>query len=99
MSFADYWKWAEYGRKPGKFPPIEKIKEWIKVKPILPRPTDGKLPTENQLAFLIARKIATKGTKGSGVYAKTVKEFDLTGKLYDCIANNFLEFVTENKFF
>lgn len=60
----DYWKYVENGRKAGKFPPINKIKEWIKVKPIIPRPYNGKLPTEDQLAFLIGRKIAREGYEG-----------------------------------
>lgn len=46
FSFADYFHWAEYGRKPGKMPPVEKILEWVKIKPVLPRPmNNGKLPT------------------------------------------------------
>ena len=24
-----YWKWANYGRSPGKFPPFDKIEDWI----------------------------------------------------------------------
>lgn len=64
ISIASYWKYVEYGRKPGKFPPTDKILEWIKVKPVLPRPINGhKPPTEKQLAFLISRKIAREGIK------------------------------------
>lgn len=59
-----YWKYIENGRKAGKFPPINKIAEWIRVKPVIPRPmSNGKLPTEQQLAFLISRKIANEGIK------------------------------------
>lgn len=47
------------GRKPGKFPPIKSIEEWIKSKPIRFE-TEMKI---SQLAFLIARKIAREGTK------------------------------------
>lgn len=62
LSLADYWKYVEYGRRPGKFPSPDKILEWIRVKPVLPRPlSNGKLPTEQQLAFLIGRKIARDG--------------------------------------
>ena len=62
LKVEDYYKWVEEGRKPGKFPPVDKILEWIKAKPVLPRPLDnGKLPNENQLAYLIGRKIATEG--------------------------------------
>lgn len=66
ISLEDYWKYLEYGRRPGKFPPPNKILEWIKVKPIAPRPMkNGKLPTQEQLAFLIGRKIAEKGIQGT----------------------------------
>ena len=59
----DYYKWVENGRAPGKFPPPDKIMEWIRIKPIIPddRMGTGKLPTEKQLAFLIGRKIAEEG--------------------------------------
>lgn len=64
ISIASYWKYVEYGRRPGKFPPVNKILDWIKVKPVIPRPMNGlKPPTEPQLAFLIARKIAREGIK------------------------------------
>ncbi len=62
LSLADYWQYVEYGRRPGKFPPPDKILEWVRVKPVIPRPmVNGKLPTEKQLAFLIGRKIAREG--------------------------------------
>lgn len=63
ISLASYWKYVEYGRKPGKFPPPNKILKWIKIKPIIPRPNNGIKPTEKQLGFLISRKIARDGIK------------------------------------
>lgn len=71
----DYWKYVEYGRKAGKFPPIDKIEEWISVKPVIRRPMkNGKLPTINQLAFLIARKIAKEGIEPKNILKRTVEE-------------------------
>lgn len=62
LSLADYWKYVEYGRGPGKFPPPDKILEWVRIKPVIPRPMEnGKLPTDKQLAYLIGRKIARDG--------------------------------------
>ena len=62
----DYWYYVENGRKAGKWPPIQNILDWIKIKPVLPRPNaEGKLPTPQQLAFLIARKIGEEGTQGT----------------------------------
>lgn len=63
LSLAPHWKYVENGRWPGRFPPIENILEWVKVKPELARPNrlDRKELAPKQLAFLVARKIATKG--------------------------------------
>lgn len=70
----DYWKYVENGRKPGKFPPPNKIKEWIRIKPVVPYPgKNGKLPTTDQLAFLIGRKIATEGIDPAPFFKKNVK--------------------------
>lgn len=60
LQLEDYWKYVEDGRPAGKYPPIDKILDWIRVKPIVPDERSGRLPTENQLAFLIARAIAGK---------------------------------------
>lgn len=71
----DYFKYVENGRGAGKFPPIDKIKEWIRVKPIIPRPMkNGKLPTENQLAYLIGRKIAKEGYEGKHPLEKSIED-------------------------
>ena len=64
LKLQEYWKYIEYGTKP-HFPPMDKILEWILVKPVLPRPNDnGDLPKPQQLAYLIARKISREGTEG-----------------------------------
>lgn len=74
LELLEYWKYVEYGRKAGKMPPISAIKQWIEVKPIIPRPNkNGKLPTTNQLAYLISRKIGLEGTKGRGVLGERIE--------------------------
>lgn len=73
LSLVDYWKYVENGRRPGKFPPVNKILQWIRIKPILPYPDkNGRLPTENQLAFLISRKIANEGIEAGNYLEDTV---------------------------
>lgn len=70
----EYYKYVDKGRSAGKWPPIDKILDWIRVKPVIPRPDEnGKLPTEEQLAFLIARKIGNEGTVGTGDLQATVE--------------------------
>ena len=65
LELAEYWKWVEEGREPGAYPPWdgpnEGILNWIKMKPVVPEERNGVLPTEKQLSFLIARKIAEEG--------------------------------------
>lgn len=56
---AKYFFQQKKGRKPGKFPPLSDILDWIREKRITPR--DSKT-TERQLAYLFARKIAQSGT-------------------------------------
>lgn len=70
LRLQDYWKWVESGR-----PPTERggngdlrtaILEWIKIKPVLPHPDKySKLPTPQQLAYLISRKIHNEGYEGT----------------------------------
>ena len=84
----EYWKYIEYGRKAGKYPPPDAIKKWISVKPVLPRPLkNGKLPTANQLAYLIGRKISKTGTKAKPFLKPTLTDFDLAGKVYNEVVN------------
>lgn len=65
MDLMDYWKYLENGTRP-HWPPREAILNWIRIKPVVPRPNElGRTPTENQLAYLISRKIAKEGTKAS----------------------------------
>lgn len=74
----DYWYYVNSGRGPSKNAGngtlLEKIKEWIKVKKIVPHvgvirtgKQAGKqyLPTVEQLAYLITRKIHREGYKGT----------------------------------
>ena len=72
----DYWKYVEYGRGPGKQPPVSSIEQWIKVKPIIPDSRNGKIPTTTQLAYLISRKIGREGTKGQYPLKRTLESIE-----------------------
>lgn len=74
IELEDYWYYVEHGRKAGKFPPVNKIKEWISVKPVMPYPDKkGRIPTVDQLAFLIGRKISKEGTDPQPFFEKNIK--------------------------
>ena len=65
LNLQEYWKYVEEGTRP-HWPPPSAILHWIEVKPVIPRPDEkGRIPTPKQLAFLIGRKIAREGTKGT----------------------------------
>lgn len=75
INMADYWKYVNSGRKTGKMPPLKNIEDWIRIKPIIPfRDYKGRIPTTRQLAYLIARKIGDKGTKGTEFFNLTIDE-------------------------
>lgn len=62
LTLPDYWYNVEFGRKPcppsRHWLPVDRLIEWIKVKPVIPRPDkNGRIPTVKQLAFLINRAI------------------------------------------
>lgn len=79
LNIQEYWKYLEYGRLPGSFPNIDAIRKWIQVKPVLPTPDrNGKIPTIEQLTFLISRKIAEKGIEPRYYLNNTLDEIDLS---------------------
>jgi hypothetical protein len=64
ISMNEYGLNVDRGRSAGKFPPIEKINDWIERKGIKPKTLrSGKTPTLKQLSFLIGRSIAQKGIR------------------------------------
>ena len=91
VKMKDYWYYVENGRKAGKWPPIDNILNWITVKPVLPRPNaEGKLPTPQQLAFLIARKIGEEGTEGTQDLRKA------TDTIWDTFEDRLYEAIDED---
>lgn len=73
LQLKEWWKYVEEDTKP-HFPPIDAMLNYIKAKPILPKPdNNGKLPTPNQLAYLIGRKISEVGTTGTHNVRDTVR--------------------------
>ena len=85
-----YFPFSEYGRRPGKFPPPDVILKWVQFKRLVPRPgRDGKVPSTNQLVYLISRKIATKGTEGKHLFEKTLEDSNL-----DNLADKLVELIT-----
>lgn len=79
LQLEDYWKQVEYGRgktvNGGTGEVRKNILNWISKKPVLPRPMEnGKLPTVEQLAYLISRKIHREGYIGKRPLGRTLDE-------------------------
>lgn len=105
LSLAYYAKFLDIGTKGTEsspegavcrahFPPVSAIREWIRVKPIIPQPDkDGRLPTENQLAYLIGRKIHDHGIEPRGIYEDSVEETfkELEDRLTEAITKDVQE--------
>lgn len=74
----DYLKYIENGRGPGKFPPPDKILQWVKDKKLPTKESTGdkSLPSEKSLAYLVGRKISLYGTKPTPLVAETEEELN-----------------------
>lgn len=73
----DYWYWIDRGRRPGSFPPVTAIRNWIIEKGINFPPVNGRVPTLEQKTYMIGRSIAEKGTDGTNfVTLATDQTFD-----------------------
>lgn len=64
---SDYAYYVFHGRKAGRFPNIDSIRQWVRQKGII-----SKDLTESQLVYVIARSISKKGTIEKGIKMMTV---------------------------
>jgi len=73
-----------FGRKPGRFPPLKDIEQWIADRNIVPRPDkNGKSISTKSLAFLIGRSIRDKGNTvhqqgGSKLFADILNQDNIS---------------------
>ena len=99
INLEDYWKFIEKGRRPGaKMPPVSAIENWIKIRKIIPRPVtlkSGKqrVPTVQQLAYVIARSIARKGIAARPFMRESIEDTmkDFKSKLSAAVREDVLE--------
>ena len=99
INLEEYWKFIEKGRRAGaKMPPVSAIENWIKVRKIIPRPVALKsgrqrVPTVQQLAYVIARSIAKKGIAPRPFMRESIEETmkDFQSKLSAAVREDVLE--------
>lgn len=89
FNLPNYFPFSEYGRRPGKMPPVNKILKWIEFKHLVPRSNNGRVPTTTQLAFAISKHIAKYGTEGKHLLQQTIDStYDtLVDRLVEAIEN------------
>lgn len=90
LTLMDYWRYVEEGTR-SHWPPPSAILKWIQAKPVIPRPdANGRLPSPKQLAYLIGRKIAREGTKGTHDLSNTLDALnaEYRGKIAEAFAKD-----------
>ena len=93
ITMLDYWGAVDGGRKAGKQPPIDKIKEWLSIQNVRDKIRFGQNDSafseseKNSLAFLIARKIGRQGTKGNNFATNVFTSSLITNELPEVILN------------
>lgn len=69
----DYIKYLIYGRPPGKFPPVNVIREYVERNGITMN-INGRELTPNQVAYMIGKGISEKGTR---IYRGEIEGVDI----------------------
>lgn len=97
---ADYFRYAENGRGPGKMPPPGSLMKWMEFHHIAPQPMTLKtgrtvLPTMESLEFLIRRKIGQYGTNGDHLWQRTEEELQdrLIRDVKEALEKDFTEYM------
>ena len=99
INLEEYWRNISFGRKPGsRMPPVEAIENWIKIRKIIPRPyvlKSGRqrVPTVQQLAYVIARSISRKGIAPRPFMRETIEDTirDFQSRLTAAVREDVLE--------
>jgi len=75
----EYGLYVDEGRKPGKYAPVNAIRQWIKSKPVAPRDKRGRFmkrtpATMKSLAFLLNRAIFEYGIEPTHFFSDPLDE-------------------------
>lgn len=94
FNLPDYWEYAENGRGPtvkknGPGDVLAAIKKWIQIKHLVPSSRNGKVPTTEQLAYAITKKIHKEGFEGKHLLQATIDE------TYDTLVDRLVEAIAD----
>lgn len=77
VEMLDYWKYVNDGRKPGKYAPLDSIKDWIKEKGLKGRnKKTGRFITNESFAWGINTNIKKFGIAPTYFYDRAVENFE-----------------------
>jgi hypothetical protein len=97
ITMLDYWGAVDEGRKAGKQPPIDKIKEWLSYPNVRDKIRFGQSDAQfteseqNSLAYLIAKKIGREGTKGNNFATNVFESSLITNELPEVLTDAIVE--------
>ena len=101
VELPDYYYFVEQGRKPGRFPPLNMISTWARVKKEIPQFRDkkGRFISNESRAFLIGQSIATYGFGATPFIDKAIADVlpKIVPKLGDAAAALFQKAINENR--
>ena len=101
VELPDYYFFIEQGRKPGKYPPLDKIRAWSLSKVGIPRYRDkrGRFISNERRTFLMARSIAKYGYGAYPFLDKAIEKAlpKITDDLGDAAATYFQTAINENR--
>lgn len=84
-----YLEYVDKGRKPGTYPPIRPIAEWVNIRGLEPR-----------VAYAIQKSIFKFGIRPTNVIQKVIREFEtsptLQRKYEEEVVNNIIENINKN---
>jgi hypothetical protein len=109
ITYADYFKYVNLGRKPGKkYVPIPAILDWIKIRGLKGRNKKGKFIPRLSFAFAIRENIYKYGIRPANIYDKGLDSLEdifenppeemrqAYTELYAAIENDVVNFVEAN---
>ncbi len=86
----DYWEYVDKGRRPGKRPPVSSIEKWLTYPNVRDKLRGGMgdqaFSDPQSLAYIIAKKIGDKGTKGTDFATNVFESRLVTQELPQIIA-------------
>lgn len=95
ITSADYLKYVDKGRRPGKMPPSNKLVPWVEARGIKFTGDGGEVLTSKSAAFVIAKSIGDKGIKPTNIIETSLRTIYLSRKdlIAQAAAKDYQEYI------